>query len=236
MTNKSAKPKPAGTSPFPLSPLAMFREGVAGFRRQPVLLVGAALVTFGVMAAFRVPAQNALNEGNNAVGLALDIVGAVLAATVAYPWFYYALAAARDEPVSIADPFKTPMRFYAQFGAAFWFWAALIFGVQFLAGVPALLITIFYAFYGFVVVDRHDLGGLKALGTSVRLGQGKRIGLFAIMGLFAIFNFFAFIPVGYGLSPLTLALAVALVSVSTSITMVGGAALYDVLKGELSGG
>lgn len=224
------------TEPFPLRPKDMFKEGFAGFRREPVLLLAGGALTFAVFAAFRIPAQMAADDGRWVPSLVLDLVGAVLAATAAYPWFNYALDAARGEDASFLKPFRYPSRFVAQFVAAFWFWAAVMLGLRYLAGIPALLAAVFYAFYGYVVVDRRDLGGLEVLGTSVRLGDKRRIALFAILALFAVFNFVAAFPLGYGTGPAPLAATVALLLVTTSITLVAGAALYDVLRRELPDG
>ncbi|MEM7274222.1 MAG: hypothetical protein AAF547_14155 [Actinomycetota bacterium] len=236
MTSKAANDGKPAVDPFPLSPAAMFREGVEGFRREPVLLVAGGVMTFAVSMAIGIPAQNALEAGDRALGFALSLISTVLGATAAYPWFSYALDAARGEPASFAKPFRTPGRFLPQFVASFWFWAGVLFGIQFLFGVPALLVTVFYAFFGYLIVDRHDLGGMKALGTSVRLGDKRRIGLFAILGIFAMFNFFAFLPLGYAVNPGTVALTLVLVLVTTSVTLVAGAALYDVLRVELPDG
>lgn len=224
------------TEPFPITPVAMFREGIAGFRRQPLTLLVAGAVTFGVYAAFRIPAQIALDDGRRALGIALDLFGAVMAGTAAYPWFSYALSASRGEPEPFMKPLQIPARFLAQFVAAFWFWAAVMLGTRYLGGIPSILAAIFYAFYGYVVVDRSDMGGMKALGTSVRLGNKRRIALFAILTLFAVFNMFAVLPLGYGVNPGTIALTMALLLVTTSITLVAGAALYDTLKVNLPDG
>lgn len=224
------------TEPFPLSPKDMFREGIVGFRRQPLLLLAGGAMTFAVFAVFRVPAQMAMNDERTVASVALDLVGSVLAATAAYPWFSYALGAARDKPISFMKPFRNPGRFYAQFVAAIWFWAAVMLGLRYLLGIPALLAAVFYAFYGYLVVDRSDMGGLKVLGTSVRLGDKRRVALFAILALFAMFNFLAAIPLGYGVNIGTIAATIGLLLITTSVTLVSGAALYDVLRKDLADG
>lgn len=224
------------TEPFPLSPMAMFRQGVAGFRREPMLLLAGGVLTFAVYAAFRVPAQQALDDGRRVLGLGLDVLGAVAATTAAYPWFTYALAASRGEPATLATPFQSPGRFFAMFVAGFWFWAAVLLGFRYLFGIPAILAAVFYAFYGYIVADRHNLGGLKVLGTSVRLGDKRRIALFAVLTMFVVFNLFAAIPLGYGIGPASIAATVVLLLVTGSVTLVAGAALYDVLAEELGDG
>lgn len=224
------------SEPFPLTPIAMFKRGFEGFRREPVLLLAGGAITFSVLAVTQVPAQMLVNDGQNVLGITVHLLGAVIAGTVAYPWFSYALDAARGEPGSFSKPFREPGRFAAQFVCAFWFWAAVLLGSRYLAGIPSILAGVFYAFYGYVVVDRHDLGGLKALGTSVRIGDKRRVAIFAILALFAIFNFFAALPLGYGVNPASIAAAAVLLLISTSITLVGGAALYDTLRVELPDG
>ncbi|MEM7325023.1 MAG: hypothetical protein AAF531_18185 [Actinomycetota bacterium] len=224
------------SEPFPLTPIAMLREGVAGFRREPVLLLAGGVLTFAILAATQIPAQMLLDDGRQVAAIVVHLLGAVLAGTAAYPWFTYALDAARQEPGSFAKPFQAPDRFFAQFVAAFWFWAAVLLGARYLAGLPAILATVFYAFYGYVIVDKKTYGGMRALGTSVRLGDKRRIALFAILALFAVFNFMAAVPLGFGLNPLSVVAATALLLVSTSITMVAGAALYDTLKVNLPDG
>jgi hypothetical protein len=221
------------SEPFPLTPAAMFREGVAGFRRAPVLLLAGGALVFAILAATQIPAQLLQNDGQSILAIVVHLLGAVLAGTAAYPWFSYALDAARDQPGSFAKPFQTPDRFFAQFVAAFWFWAAVLLGSRYLAGIPAILATVFYAFYGYIVVEKKTYGGMRALGTSVRLGEKRRIALFAVMGLFGVFNFLAALPLGYGVNPLSIAAATVLLLISTSITMVAGAALYDSLRVNL---
>ena len=109
------------------------------------------------------------------------------------------------------------------------FWAAFLLGLRYLAGIPSIFATLFYGFYGYVVADRAAKGGLRALGTSVRLGTKRRVALFAILALFAVFNLLAAIPLGYDVSLLTVVLTLALLTVTASITLVGGACLYDAL-------
>lgn len=224
------------SDPFPLTPAAMFKEGVAGFRREPVLLLAGGAMVFAILAATQIPAQMLQNDGRSILAIIVHLLGAVAAGTAAYPWFSYALDAAREKPGSFAKPFRTPARFFAQFVAAFWFWAAVLLGSRYLAGIPAILAGVFYAFYGYIVVDKESYGGMRALGTSVRLGDKRRVALFAIMALFAVFNFVAALPLGYGVNPLSIAAAAVLLLISTSITMVAGAALYDTLRVNLPDG
>ena len=220
------------TEPFPLSIAAMFRQGLTGYARNiGPLTVGAAatLVVYGV---FRVLAQQALDDGQQLASIALDLVGLVLAGTVALPWYVYALDAARSEPIDLAAAWRGG-RFSAQFVCAIWFWAAFMLGVRYLFGIPSILALLFYGFHGYVVADRAAKGGLRALGTSVRLGHRRRVALFAILALFIVFNLVAALPLGSGATPLTIVTSVALFSATGSVTLVSGACLYDALYARL---
>ena len=72
-------------------------------------------------------------------------------------------------------------------------------------------------------------GPLRSLGTSVRLSEKRRIALFAILVLFFLFNFVALLPLGYGVNPLTGVITLITLVMTTSITIVAWACLYDTL-------
>ena len=218
---------------FPLRISAMFRSGVSGYVKNLVPLTVAAAVTIAVFGVFRFWAQIAIGDGKTLQSIAFDLVGLVLAGTVSLPWFAYALDAARGNPIDLAAPWRSGSQFAAQFVCAIFFWAAFLLGLRYLAGIPSILAALFYGFYGYVVADRAAEGGLRALGTSVRLGTKRRVALFAILALFAIFNLLAAIPLGYGVSALTVVLTLAILTVTASITLVGGACLYDALTERL---
>jgi hypothetical protein len=223
----------AAFEPFPLQPTAMLREGINGFKRAPGQLLFGAAVTFGISIAMFVPFRDRIQDDAGAPEFAILFAGFVLASTAAYIWYSYALDAARGNPVELAKPFRSWERLPAQFVASFWFWAGFLIGIPMMF-LPALIVLVFYAFYGFVIVDRPDLGGLKALGTSVRLGNKRRIALFAIAALALLFNFAVpSLAFAAGSGPVVVAVWLALLLVTTSITLVGGAALYDVLRVEL---
>lgn len=220
------------TEPFPLSIAAMFRQGWTGYTRNIGPLTVGAAATFVVYGAFRILAQQALDDGQQLASIALDLVGLVLAGTVALPWYVYALDAARSNPIDLAAAWRGG-RFSAQFVCAFWFWAAFMLGVRYLFGIPSILALLFYGFHGYVVADRAAKGGLRALGTSVRLGNKRRVALFAIMALFIVFNLLAAMPLSYGATPLTLAISAVLFTATGSVSLVSGASLYDVLYARL---
>ena len=217
---------------FPLAPGEMFRRGVEGFQRNPVALLLAGLLSIAGYAVFGIPAQQMLDDGDRVPALILNIVGLVLGGTLAHPWYVVALASDRGEKADLAAALRSGDRFFAQLVGSFWFWAAFILGIQYLAGIPSIVVLIFYSFYGFIVADLR-YGGMRALGTSVRLGEGRRIGIFAIAAMYGVFNFAAFLPLGYAVNVGTIVLSAAVALVTTSITMVAGAALYETLKVDL---
>ncbi|WP_419841213.1 hypothetical protein [Candidatus Poriferisodalis sp.] len=215
------------TPAFPLPISEMFRRGIVGYAKNVVPLTAAAAATFAVYGVFRAAASTR----HSAVGaIVLDLVGLMLAGTVSLPWFAYALDAARARPVNMLGPLRNGGSFVAQLVCSFWFWAAVLLGARYLFGIPSLIAALFYGFYGYVVADRAAKGGLSALGTSVRLGTKRRVALFAIMTLFIVFNFLAAIPLGYGVTALTVAGTVAAGLVTSSITVVAWACLYDALR------
>ena len=216
--------------PFPLPIPEMFRRGLRGYVANVVPLTLAAVATFVVYGAFGIPALQAFNDDNTVRFLALNITGMVLASTTALPWFSYALNAARNEPIDIAAPFRDGTRFVDQFVASFWFWAAFLLGYQYLYTIPALFVAVLYAFFGFVIAERAAEGPLRSLGTSVRLGEKRRIALFALLVLFFMFNFAGALPLGYGVNPVTVVITLITLTMTTSITLVAWACLYDTLS------
>ena len=213
---------------FGISIPDIFRQGVEGFRKNVVPLLLGSSVVLAAFTGFGFWAGEF--ETFTGAWFAISLLGFFLSGTLAYPWFSYALQAAQGESVDLQAPFEHPKRFAHQAVATFWFWAGVMLGVQFLRGIPSILVLIFYAFYGYIVAEAGK-GGSYALGTSVRLGEKRRIGLFGIAVLFAVFNF---IPVVVAASvPLPIATAVIMfvgLAVSTSITLVSGGAIYSVVK------
>ncbi|MCQ3807117.1 MAG: hypothetical protein OXB92_04330 [Acidimicrobiaceae bacterium] len=222
-----AEPK---IKPFPIPISAMFQRGLRGYVANAVPLTLAAAATFGVLAVSVIPV---LGEENRFRLLAVTTLGLIVATAAALPWFSYALNAARNEPVDIAAPFRDGSRFVDQLVCSFWFWAAFFLGFQYLRTLwgPILffLVVVLYAFFGFVVADGTVQGPLRALGTSVRLGEKRRIALFAIWVLFFLFNFAAALPIGWGVNPVTVVVTVITLAMTTSISMVAWACLYDTL-------
>ncbi len=211
----------------------MFTRGFRGFAQNALPLVATGLVTLVVYGAFRWPAQQLFNDDKVYQSIAVDLVGLILAGTIAYPWYSYALDSARGEKADLARPFANRRLFFAQFVSSFWFWAGVLLGVRYLAGLPSIFVILLYAFHGYVIADGKAKSGLVALGTSVRLGQGRRIALFALGTLLVIFNLFGAISLGFevnpSLDPLMIGIAVVGLAVTTSVTLVCGAVLYDAL-------
>ena len=227
-----AEPK---IKPFPIPISAMFQRGLRGYVANVVPLTLAAVATFGVLAVSVILVWGEENEFRLR---AVTTLGLILATTAALPWFSYALNAARNEPIDIAAPFRDGTRFVDQLVCSFWFWAAFFLGFQYLRSLwgPILffLVVVLYAFFGFVVADRTVQGPLRALGTSVRLGEKRRIALFAIWVLFFLFNFAAALPIGWDVNPLTVVIALIILAVTASISMVAWACLYDTLDDLLT--
>ena len=206
--------------------------GVRGYLANlwPLSVAGAA--TLGTYVAFRLPAQAAADSGFVARSLVLDLAGLIVAAVVAHPWFSYALDADRGMGIDLLKPFNRPAGFMVQAVASIWFWAAMVFGLRYLYGIPSILALLFYAFYGFVVADRRATSGLKALGTSARIGEGRRVGLFGIAAVLTVLNLFGAVAVGFGVNPGTLALTVLGLVVTTNVSLVTGARIYRTLENE----
>ena len=240
---------------FPIGPGEMFARGFKGFGSGAVPLMLAGLATLSVAAVASLPAADLRDDGRNYAAVVVSLLGLVVGGTLAYPWYHYALSASRGKSIQVMEPFLDTKRFFAQAVASFWFWAGVLLGLQYLAGIPSIFILVLYAFHGYLIADGKVVGGMRALGTSVRMGQGRRIGLFGLATLFGLFTFMGALPMGYdfnqraeaeaaavaasikyidpGASPLWIALAVVGVAFAGSVTLVAGATLYQVLWDEL---
>ena len=161
--------------------------------------------------------------------VAILIGGMVATTTVAYPWFRAALAAVDGRAI----PFQTS-RFYDMAVASAFFWAGILLGFRYLYGLPALIVLVMYAFFGYAVADEPQRGGLKALGWSVHIGTKRRIGVFAIVVLLLMMNLVAFFPIGLGTDLVMLGATALLLTVTTNISIVSGAVVYRVLERKVS--
>ncbi len=222
----------------------IFKRGFAGYTKNALPLTLAALCTLGVYGLFRFQAQAFLDDGHDFRALVLDLGGLILGGTIAYPWYAYALEAARGEKVDLRAPFAHPKRFAHQAMASLFFWAGVLFGLRYgraLFFLPAIAVLVLYAFHGYVIADTPAdkegvKGGTLALGTSVRLGDKRRFGLFAIACLLMMFNFLGAM---FGVArleneqPFAYPILVVGLAITSSITLVGGAYIYDELKERL---
>ena len=223
----------------------IFVRGFNGWRKNIIPLSLAGIVVVAVAALFAFFQQELNDAGRPWSAFAVLSAGWIVAGTVAYPWYFYALRAARGEPIELAAPFAKPLRFAHQAVSSFFFWAGIMLGVRYpVFGVPILsmLVLVSYAFHGFVIADvdpkrEGTRGATYALGTSVRLGDKRRFGIFAIACLLGIFNFFG-LSFGIVLENTIegYLAAIAGLAITGSITMVGGAYLYDELVAKMPKG
>ena len=153
--------------PFPLGIGAMMRLGFEGLRCEPVAMLVGRPPVLGTMPLL-VPAAMAFDDDRVSAGVTFTMTALVLGGALAYPWCHYALRAAREEPLELAEPFREWIRFFPMLVASFWFWAGMLLAFQFRILLPWR--SRWPTFFGFVVDERHDQGGLKALGTSVTSG------------------------------------------------------------------
>lgn len=215
---------------FGISLSEVIADAFGGWRANVVPLTVAGLATIGV--------SNAVSFGARAVtdnGVAwslLTFAGWVIAGTIAYPWFHYALQAVDGDKVDLRAPFEHPKRFRYQLVASFWFWAGFLLGFGFFL-LPGLLVLVFYAFYGYIIADGAQESGTKALGTSVILGEKRRIGLLWFSLLFLAFSALGLLLGVVAAAAPTAALALATVglTITTSIVIVAGASIYRKLQG-----
>lgn len=228
--------------PFPLGIGAMMRLGIDGLRREPVALLLGALLPILVMVPFAALAGPALDDDRVAAGVAFSIVAVVAGGMFSFPLCHYALRSAREEALDLAEPFRQWIRFVPMLVASFWFWAGFLLAFQMgpqLLALAAPAIVMGYAFFGYVIDDRHDLGGLKALGTSVRVGDGRRFALLAIVCLYAALGFVVYlvgftIAISFGLTGAPASIAGSVVILPfIAFALVSWAALYDVLRKDL---
>ena len=240
-----AKPKVPGApkvEPFPLKPSQMIVNGIEGFRRAPLPLAFGTALPFLVSLPMLIAGEARLSsvdefsfsDSDALGGMALYVLGVVIAGAASYPVCDYALRASRGQEIELAAPFRDRGRFLAMFNASFWFWAGILLGLS-LFVLPAVFVLVFYVFYGFILVDRPDLGGSKALGTSVRIGDKRRIAMFGLAVLFGALVFFCYLlPVAFfGLTLITAVLVYLLLVVGVAVSLVSWASLYDVLRKDL---
>jgi len=212
----------------------IFVKGFEGYRRAFGPLTLAGLITIGVYAIFRVPANNLYIDDRVFTSIGVDLIGLLVSGTIAHAWFRLALAAADGEPITLSEAFSRKRSFYHQAVASFWFWAGVLLGLRYLLGIPSIVAVLFYAFFGYVIADGRARGGMDALGTSVRVGHRRRIGLFAIASLLTIVNMVGLLPLGFGDSPLAMVGAVIGFAITSSISLIAGAVVYRALSAQIT--
>lgn len=152
----------------------------------------------------------------------------LVAATVAaYPWFLAALRSIDED--GRPPPFEL-VRFADQTVAALFFWGGVLFGLRYLFGLPAIVVALLYAFFGYAVADEQRRRAMRALGWSVHIGQGRRLKILALGLALGALNLFALSVIGAGLNPITVAIAGVLVIVTANMSIVAGARLYRALE------
>jgi len=221
--------QPARKPEFPIGIGETFRAGWAGYKSNFALVSASGGVVWLVVVGV-----NLLGIGfeNPWTSFFVQLAGVVLASAVALPWYRAALDAVDGQVSSVSRLLRDPDRFLTLVGASIFFWASVLFGLRYLRGLPALIVLVFYAFYGFVVADSNR-GVAKSLGYSILVGQGRRIGVLAIGSILIMVNFLAFLPVGAGVTPVTQGMSLVLLVVTSSYSIVCGAAVYRALDKTL---
>lgn len=213
------------TTTFGIGIGELFGKAIGALRTNPAAMLATTLATFAAYAGFRYLASQA-STALGAIGF--DLLGLVISSVVALPWYRAALDAADGKQSDMRELVGNYRWFKDQTVASIFFWAGILFGLRYLFGLPSIIVVVMYAFYGFIVTERTNPGGLRALGASVVLGQGRRIGIGAIGALLLIMNLFGAIGIGFEElnQSLRLALAIAGLIVTTNISMLVGAFLY----------
>lgn len=205
---------------------SLIKAGWDGFRRRWARLLAAGIGTLTPYLLIRHRAQALSVVDREWAALLWDLGGLVISSGVAHLWYRESLAAVDDQsPGRVVS-----VGFASQIVASVWFGAAVLLGLRYLAGIPSILAGLFYAFYGFVIAEHPDRGGLRALGDSVRIGDRRRIGIFGVACVFGVINMFGLIGLGLPYPRWNLLAGLAGFLATSSVTMVAGAKLYRVLS------
>lgn len=221
--------RPPATSQFPIRIGEAFATGWRGYRSNFASITMAGAAVWAVMVGIGFVGSQIESPWSS---FFVQLGGVVLASGIALPWYRGALDAVDGAEVNWANMLRNPDRLSTLLGASVFFWASFLFGLRYFSGLPALIVLAFYAFYGFVVAD-SDRGVLKSLGHSILVGQGRRIGVFAIGAMLVLVNFLAFLPIGQGVTPVTQGASLVLLVVTSSYTIVCGAAVYRALDSSM---
>ncbi len=212
------------TSPTVRDVMTFLAAGLRTYRAVFLPGTAMAVAVLGVFGVARATAAAMASEGDLVVALLVDLLGLLAATVVALPWFRVVLAAARHRPTSMAEAIQ-PHGLGAMFGAAFFFWAGVLLGVRYLLGIPSIFVLLWYGLFGYAVAD-GETSGMRALGTSVRLGQGRRAIVGAVALVLMLFNLVGALAIGVQQTPVTIAITLVLLAVTTNISMGVGAELY----------
>lgn len=203
----------------------MLLHGFSTYRKNVIPASLAALPVLGLYGASLVVTSN-MTESPELVTLTVTLAGLVIATVFAAPWFRMTLNMERGLDNWRAAMSSPPLQFGAMFSAAFLFWAGIQFGFRFLYGIPSVFILVWYGLFGFGVAE-GEKSGPKAIGTSVRIGQGRRPVVATMASVLIALNLIGALPVGFGITPLTIALSIIGLTITTNISMSAGARLYQ---------
>lgn len=209
------------TSPSVQDVPSIIGRGFATVRGALWVRILYAAVVLSVAGSARLYAQSFVDDGQILVPMIIDFLGMSLATVLALPWFRIVLSTERG-----TEEAGTTLAWGAMAIGSAYLWGGIFLGLRYLLGIPSIFVLIWYGFLGFAVADGAT-SGLKALGTSVRIGQGRRgvVGLLAAVLL--IFNLFGAFPLAAGVNPATGLATVAVLAITTNISMGAGAHLYD---------
>ncbi len=234
---KTRKQEPVSPTPFGIGMGEMLTVGWKGYRANFVSVTIPAIVTFATFWLSFILARSVDGVWQQTFVL---LGGLVVTSAVSLPWYRAALNAHDGVDARLPSLFKDPGRIGTMMFASVFVWAGIQFGLRYLRGIPSVFVIIMYGFYGFIITEEPEVGGMKALGQSVLLGQGKKMGIAVVAAVLLLLNLASALPVGLilsvlpgsGTGPVGQGLAVTFLIFTTSWSMVCGAAVYRMLQGR----
>ncbi len=231
------KDEPTAPTPFGIGMGEMLTVGWKGYRNNFLSVTAPGVVTFSFLALSFLLAQSVGGIWQQTLVL---LGGLVVTSAVSLPWYRAALNAFDGVDTRLSSLLHHPGRFGTMMFASVFVWAGVQFGLRYLRGIPSVFVIILYGFYGFIITEHPEVGGMKALGQSVLLGQGRKMGIAVVAAVLILLNLASALPVGLILSalpgsetgPLAQGLAVVFLIFTTSWSMVCGAAVYRMLQGR----
>jgi hypothetical protein len=200
----------------------MILRGLANYRAHPISNSAMAVVVLAVYGAVHTSA-GALAARQPLLAVIVDLGGLVVSTVLALPWFRSALAAEEKTRAGLhADSLRgvAPMAV-----AAFLFWAGVLVGLRYLAGIPSLFVLIWYGLFGYAVAAGQR-SGLRALAASIDLGHGARGAVATMAAMLLVLNLLGAIPIGFNQAPWSLVAALVGLTITTNISIGAGASLY----------